>query len=74
MTGQAAMTTYCSAMPEVFATRQLLVIGLHQRGQIVQRHRLARDVGDRELPLHVRVFQRLVDGGMDLLDQRVRRR
>jgi len=31
--------------------RQLLVIGLHQCSEVGEPHRLARDVGDRELAL-----------------------
>ena len=34
----------------------------------LERHRLARDVGDRELALHVGIFQRLVDAVVDFFD------
>ena len=36
--------------------RQLVVVGLHQAGEFVQRHRLARDVGDGKLALNVGIF------------------
>jgi len=47
-------------MPEAFDDRRwLLIIGFHQR------HRLARYVGDGELPLNVRIQQCLGDGLID---------
>jgi len=54
--------------------RQPVVIRLHQCGQFTQRHRLARDVGDRKLALNVGIEQRLVDPLIDLLGDRVGRR
>jgi hypothetical protein len=53
---------------------ELLVVRLHQACEFIQRHRLARYVGNGQLTLHIGIFQRLVDRPVDFFDKCVRGR